>query len=189
MAKRPPVKPPVHVMVDLETLGTSSHAAILSIGAAAFDPWGKGVLDTFVMGVTLDSALKYGRVDASTIEWWFSPSRADARLRLATHAQEDLDNVLFGFSEWVRRVADGAQVNLWGNGATFDNVILSNAYAAVGYDRPWSYSGDRCFRTLKNTSTVKAPKFVGVAHDPLDDTVNQITWLQAIVKRQDLRVL
>lgn len=183
----------MHIMLDLESLGTNSYAAILSVGAVAFDPWSKEVNYSFHMGVTLESALKYGRVDASTLEWWLTnPDLEDARYSLAKLAKEDLDNVLFGFAEWVRSVSNGENARaIWGNGAVFDNVVLSNAYTAVGYDKPWNYRADRCFRTLRALAPrVKPPTIAGgVAHDALYDARLQAMWLQKIVKKLKLEDL
>lgn len=179
-----------HIMLDIETLGTGSHAAVLSIAAVEFDPWAKGDLACFHQGVTFESAMKYGRVDASTLEWWLKPERADARHTLNNLAKEDLDNVLFAFGEWVGLLQpDKASVRMWGNGATFDNVVVGNAYAAVGYDKPWGFHGDRCFRTLKSMAKVKPPAVVGVLHNALDDARLQVAWLQKIVRKLKLEVL
>ena len=180
--------PSAHVMVDLETLGVNPYAPIMSLALVEFDPWGKGSGSEFVAGVTLESALKYGRIDASTLTWWFSAERDVARAAWMDLEQEDLENVLFGVIEWFR-VLNQHGVCVWGNGATFDNVILSSAFTATGYDKPWGYGSDRCFRTLKNLSKVKPPKFEGTEHDPLHDARHQVAWLQKIVKHEGLKVL
>ena len=170
-----------HIMLDIETMGTSSYAAVVSIGAVKFDPNGKevDVTDSFYTPITLSSSMKAGlRIDADTIEWWMG--QGDARERWLAEPKVDLDEALLGFSEWY---GNDDTVPVWGNGATFDNVILSNAYQALGIDRPWSYRADRCFRTIKSIvqPPVKAPKY-GTAHHALDDAIAQAMWLQKIVR-------
>jgi DNA polymerase III epsilon subunit-like protein len=170
-------------MLDTETMGTGSYAAMVSLGAVRFDPNGKSVdiTDSFYTAITLKSSMKAGlRVDADTIEWWLDPERAAARDAFLSVNKVDLDEALLGFSEWY---GDDDTVPVWGNGATFDNVILSNAYQAVGIDRPWGYRADRCFRTIVNIvqPPVKKPPY-GVSHHALDDAIAQALYLQKIVR-------
>jgi exodeoxyribonuclease VIII len=170
-------------MLDIETMGTGSYAAMVSLGAVRFDPNGKSVdvTDSFYTAITLKSSMKVGlRTDADTIEWWLDPKRVDAREAFLSVNKVDLDEALLGFSAWY---GDDDTVPVWGNGATFDNVILSNAYQAVGIDRPWGYKADRCFRTIKSIvqPPVKAPKY-GVSHQALHDAIAQALWLQKIVR-------
>jgi hypothetical protein len=175
-----------HIMLDLETMSTNSYAAVVSIGAVKFDPNEKSVdvSNSFYTGITLASSMKAGlRVDAPTIEWWMEPEQLPARDRwLCVSPQVDLDEALLGFSEWY---GNDDTVPVWGNGATFDNVILSNAYQALGIDRPWSYRADRCFRTIKSIvqPPVKPCKY-GTEHHALDDAIAQALTLQRIVQRR-----
>jgi hypothetical protein len=168
---------------DIETMGTGSYAAPISLGAVKFDPNDKcvDVTQTFYTAITLASSMKAGlRTDAGTIEWWLDAKQAAARERWLVEPKVDLDEALLGFSEWY---GNDDTVPVWGNGATFDNVILSNAYQALGIDRPWGFRADRCFRTIKSIvqPPVKAPKY-GTEHHALDDAIAQALWLQKIVR-------
>jgi hypothetical protein len=177
-----------HVMVDLETMGTGSYAAIISIGAVKFSPNDGpiSIEEPYYTAVTLESSMKAGlRVDAKTIEWWFSADRTAARERWLSEPKVDIDEALLGFSAWY---GEDKTLPVWGNGATFDNVILSNAYLTTGLDKPWGYTADRCFRTFKSAliPAVKGPKVT--AHHALDDAISQAVWLQKIVKKHKLQV-
>ena len=188
-----------HVMLDLETLGTGPTSAVISIGAAAFDPWGKAdsITQTFDQHVNIESAMKYGRVDAGALKFWVLHAPDSARVALRVGQREkavDLDEALIGFTDWLNFAVrpDGAltdSVCVWGDGATFDNVLLRNAYTVTGLDCPWGYRMDRCFRTLKNMSKYKPKTFDGTAHDAADDARHQALWLQKIVKRNKITVL
>jgi hypothetical protein len=62
-------------MIDLETLATSTDAAILTIGAVKFDPFGKDIqepqMESFYVRVDLDSCHDIGlKVNDDTIAWW-----------------------------------------------------------------------------------------------------------------------
>ena len=182
---------PTHVMLDLETMGTGSYAAIIAIGAVKFDPHAYTVgaegAETFYMPVTLESSMKAGfRVDAGTIEWWMKPARTAARERWLAEDKVQLDEALLAFIEWFG--ADDT-MPVWGNGAAFNNVVLSNAYLALGIDKPWGYKADRCFRTFKSAilPAVSAPVY-GTAHHALDDAIIQALWLQKIVNYRSIRV-
>lgn len=172
-----------HVMIDLETMGTGSHAAILSIGAAKFDR-DNGITDTFHVGVALESNRQFGRViDASTVMWWMEPDRAEAREVYLALDKVDLFEALDGFATWFGDESGIAGV--WGNGASFDNVILRNAYEAAQLDCPWTYGLDRCFRTMKTEHPhILAPTRDGVHHSALDDAIYQAAWLLTIWRHE-----
>jgi len=160
----------VNLMVDLETLGNGSNAVILSLGVARFDKY--GIKDSVYLRIDEQSCVNAGlRMDVSTVLWWMKQS--DAARAAFDQPGIQLADALEKFSEWV---PEGACV--WGNGATFDNVILSNAYRAVGMRQPWDFWNDRCYRTVKNLyPEVEAPEFTGAKHNALDDAVHQAKHL------------
>lgn len=137
-------------MLDLETLGNSSDSVIISIGAVKFDPVTKTLHDLFYSRVDPQSCIDAGlKVMGSTILWWFQQSES-ARKEF-TGTLPSLKMALTGFTAWMNKQVIPNEKNhrVWGNGATFDNVILSNAYSAIKMGRPWSYKNDRCYRTIK----------------------------------------
>jgi len=174
-------------MVDLETLGTGPDAAILSIGAVRFDtvnPDDGSLTQGFYQNVSLESALESGAtVDASTIEWWFKQSN-EARSALFEGAVS-LYEALERFTDWLRSQSGGRTIHIWGNGATFDNVLLTRAYERVGLRRPWSYRSDRCYRTLAALfPRVPADEVEGShtkRHNALYDALHQAEHAQKIL--------
>jgi exodeoxyribonuclease VIII len=151
-----------HVMVDLETLGNGSNAAIISIGAVAFD-LDNGLGSEFYMNVDPQSCVDAGmKMDVSTVMWWMQQS--DAARSVFKVKGAPIEVVLSEFKAWYPQAAC-----LWGNGATFDNVILSNAYTAVGLSRPWHFTKDRCYRSLKALRPEVKHDREGVHHHALDD--------------------
>jgi hypothetical protein len=152
-------------MIDLETMGNSSTAAIIAIGAVEFSKDGLG--REFYMPVNLESAVAAGlTMDASTVLWWMGQKAEarDAAIAAGKHGHP-LDYALRELTDWLPE-----RPEVWGNGATFDNVILTNAYKAIGMERPWPYWADRCYRTLKNLyPTAAIPPRAGTHHQALDD--------------------
>lgn len=71
-------------------------------------------------------------------------------------------------------------VRVWGNGSDFDNVILRNAYAAIGSTYPWRYNDNMCYRTIKNLAPDVKMARQGVHHNALDDARSQALHLIAI---------
>lgn len=151
------------IMVDLETMGVDNNAAIVSIGAVQFDPETGEIGSEFYEVIDLSSCVEAGlTLDASTIMWWVGQSEA-ARKALMTPTGT-LSEILEKFTRWLP-----SRPKIWGNGATFDNIILRSAYKALSMDVPWKYYDERCFRTLKKEVPVASVPFKGVHHNALDD--------------------
>ena len=179
-----------HVMIDLETLGTGPNALIISIGAVRFNPLVMDdVSDSFHVGVDLASipANAYGfDIEPGTVGWWLNPERAAGRSALEDVAKADLLSVLDGFALWLHELAFSGDPKIWGNGASFDNVILRNAYEKLGMIAPWQFYNDRCYRTFKNLAPeIKAVR-VGAHHSALDDALTQTAHMQCIVSYLNL---
>lgn len=156
------------VMVDLETLSTRSNAVIISIGAYEFDLKTGELGRKFYVLVDPQSCVDKGMViDVSTIMWWMDQND-EARAEFKKKHYPLLD-CLQAFYEWYPK---GAQ--FWGNGATFDNTILANAYKACGIKQPWLYAGDRCYRTLRALyPNIEADATNGTKHNALADAKYQ----------------
>lgn len=169
----------MHFMIDLETLSLDSNAKIVSIGAVAFD-W-RGIHDDFYVAHLDPDGQGDAVVSTSTLDWWAAQS-PDVRAVL------DLppDNVPFHLGRlagWMLEASRNQEIDgVWGNGASFDNVVLKNLYQRLGYPLPWKYSADRCYRTIKNLAVNDAEpvESEGVEHNALDDARYQARRLIAI---------
>lgn len=167
------------IMLDLETMGNNVNSAIIAIGAVKF--CSKGIVDKFQTIVDLQSCLNIGlEVDGSTIIWWMSQDE-DARLQFSKEGVH-IKQALLLFSEWVGNNDD---TEVWGNGAAFDNTILSNAYRKCGLVKPWKFWNDRCYRTVKNMRPDIKIKRIGVYHCAVDDAESQVEHLLRI--EEDLK--
>lgn len=165
-----------NVMVDIETLGKGNNAVILSIGAVKFDPWGHNVEESFYVAIDPESCQAHGlKLDASTVMWWMQDERSAARTLMVKDKRVNLADALYGFTDWF-----GEDKPVWGNGATFDNVILTSAYSACAIERPWQFWNDKCYRTVKcMASSVKLVR-EGTYHNALDDAISQAKHLQKL---------
>ena len=171
------------IMIDLETLGTTADAAILSIGAVAFDlDAGTLCVDpaaTFYCVLNIDS--QPGRkITSSTLAWWMGqPPAAQA---VFNEDGEHIRSVLYALGNWIVSKGEGAQV--WSNGADFDLPMLAHAYASQEVPLPWAPYAARCYRTYKNLPGARAVKVEreGHHHNALYDAIYQATHLCAIHK-------
>lgn len=171
----------IHTMVDIETLGKSSRALIWSLGAVKFNA--DEILDRFHVGIDPVDAQRYGlELDADTIMWWMHPDRDAARKQQLELGRVDLFAALDGFDIWTKSTPEDERGSCWGNGATFDNVLLKNAYAAARLDYPFSYKQDECYRTMRNRAPDVEFERIGTHHDGLADAESQAVHLQKICK-------
>lgn len=171
--------PLTDVMIDLETLATSSDAAILTIGAVKFDPFGKDITDpemeSFYVKVDLDSCHDIGLVtNDDTIAWWGQQSKEAQEEAFGTegriHIKEALDQ-LYKFCRGCQRV--------WSNGAAFDVPILETAFKRVQKAIPWEYWKVRDCRTAFDLG-INPQRPPVLAHHALQDAWNQAVGIQNV---------
>ena len=181
-----------HIMLDLETLGNNNNAAIVSIGAYYFDTEDPNNGEEYYVLVNPATSVGYGQVmDASSVLWWMDQSE-DARKELVKAGKEglSLSAALLDFSRWyitMTNKSGRSSLPVWGNGATFDNVIMASAYKTTGIDKPWFYRSDYCYRTLANLcQSVRKDEMQGTIHNALDDAKIQAKHLAAILKKLNL---
>lgn len=181
-----------NVMLDLETMGNGPRAAIVGIGAVLFDPLTGKTGAEFECYIDLNDSAQYGEMDASTVLWWMQQGQTARDKLSGKDAKLTLRQALANFSGYLidEVIAKGPQPVVWGNGATFDNVIITSAYQALGAERPWPFWNDRDVRTIVDLGRTLHgfnPKydmpFDGVAHTPLADAKHQARYVSAIYQK------
>ncbi|HHV0250980.1 TPA: 3'-5' exoribonuclease domain-containing protein, partial [Escherichia coli] len=124
-----------HLMIDLETMGKNPDAPIISIGAIFFDPQTGDMGPEFSKTIDLETA--GGVIDRDTIKWWLKQSR-EAQSAIMTD-EIPLDDALLQLREFIDENSGEFFVQVWGNGANFDNTILRRSYERQGIPCPWRY--------------------------------------------------
>lgn len=169
------------IMLDLETLDSRETAVILSIGAVRFDLTSGELGEEFYLVIDPENCQKYGlTVSSSTVAWWMSQDKEAQKV--FTDVSVSLPMALKEFTFYVNEVAESM---VWGNGSTFDNMIMRNAYRACDLLLPWPFRNDLCFRTMKTVfrSLYEESKEEGeVRHNSLDDAKRQAKSLIHIMK-------
>lgn len=177
-------------MIDIETLGNTTTAPIVQVGAVCFEetPTGEyqeiGYYDT---NVYFNSALSYGDVGGDTVEWWLSQSdeARESITKKSNRKTTTLKEALIGLSNFIKQ-AKGDYVNksyefsleYWGH-ATFDIPILNHGYNKTWQQTPFYFRACRDLRTLESLyQTVKGEKYEwterqGTYHCAVDDARHQ----------------
>ncbi|EIS9293814.1 3'-5' exoribonuclease, partial [Escherichia coli] len=171
-----------HLMIDLETMGKNPDAPIISIGAIFFDPQTGDMGPEFSKTIDLETA--GGVIDRDTIKWWLKQSR-EAQSAIMTD-EIPLDDALLQLREFIDENSGEFFVQVWGNGANFDNTILRRSYERQGIPCPWRYCNDRDVRTIVELGKAvdfdarTAIPFEGERHNALDDARYQAKYVSAI---------
>ncbi|MEY6967016.1 3'-5' exoribonuclease [Escherichia coli] len=171
-----------HLMIDLETMGKNPDAPIISIGAIFFDPQTGDMGPEFSKTIDLETA--GGVIDRDTIKWWLKQSR-EAQSAIMTD-EIPLDDALLQLREFIDENSGEFFVQVWGNGANFDNTILRRSYERQGIPCPWRYYNDRDVRTIVELEKAidfdarTAIPFEGERHNALDDARYQAKYVSAI---------
>lgn len=155
------------ITIDLETCALCPTAAVMSIGAVAWDrnnaespffddclPDGTSAI--FNCHVDLRGMFVDGfAFDSRTQQWWAHKSRVAKESLLAADsvdaACEPVDVAvgdLFGWIERVKRMQPAEDVFLWSQGTDFDIAILRNICYRYGMEMPVSYRNFRDHRTF-----------------------------------------
>ena len=177
-----------HLMIDLETMGTNTNAPIVVIGAVFFDPQTGEIGPVFYIVISLTDAMNTGAVpDGGTIEWLLKQS-SEARAAILTD-QVKLKDALSQFRKFINEYSDEKFVQVWGNGATFDNAILRTSYERLDIPCPWRYHNDRDVRTIVELGKTidfdarTVIPFEGVRHNALDDARHQAKYVTATIQK------
>lgn len=165
---------PIHISLDLETLSTSSNAAIVQIGAVTLDG------QEFCEYINPKSSEAAGLdVSVETIQWW---STQDPAIRAQVMGgTTSLATALGKFLKWCQEVGPLDQIHLWSYGGDFDLPILRNAYECFT-EYPFNYRNHHCLRTLSwalGLPYIKPAR----AHNALEDARTQAQLLTMCIKQ------
>lgn len=158
-----------NIMIDLETMGTSCIAGIMSIGAVKFKLTGE-VEALCHIGVDLQSCVNVNmEIDAGTVMWWLKQSKENQDRLLAIKTVDIKTALQKLFNSFVG--LDKYKTCVWSHGSNFDTVILENACKLTGTPIWWKYTNVRDTRTVFDVANYTY-KAIG-KHDALEDAVSQ----------------
>lgn len=176
-----------HVVIDIETLGLGLRPVIIAVGAVALDEHYE-VIGRFYRAIRGDD--QPGRtMDYDTVRWWALKTSPDAREAVFHADAYALRRAVVNFVDWVMPDPDlmsCANVQFWGKGPEFDNVIWRDAIAC--YDdsdflsKVWTYRNNQSLRTVELMVkslglTIVAPD-TGIEHHALCDAEWEAKYLR-----------
>lgn len=173
-------------MLDLETLGTDSNSVITTISAVQFNLGTGEIGSEFQVAVDWQEQLDNGAVvNMETIRFWLSQSK-EAISQMLIDEPLSVESACQKFDEWVHNIniTEPQESSLWGNGATFDNVILRNLYQRHNLIFPFPFWADKDVRTLVQLSgvNIREIEFKGIKHYGIDDCKHQIKYCHTCFK-------
>ena len=174
-----------HVMLDIETLSANSNGVVTTISAVQFDLLTGEIGRSFEIALNIKEQVDCGGIiDIPTVTWWFSQDIAaiTAMLRLQ---KVDVALGLLQLNNWFSSLGIPVKdIKLWGNGVSFDNVMVRNLYKRHEIDFILPYWCDNDVRTLVTLGNINTRdfKFEGIKHYGIDDCKHQINYCVAAYK-------
>ena len=175
-----------HFMLDIETLGQSPSAPVVSIGVIAFRPGGE-VQWEMLWVLDPDDQLER-KADFDTIRWWMT-RKPEAAAHWVNPEERFSTSVVLG---WLKGNATSSanltwdQAIWWGNSPNFDETIMTGLYREFSITPPWKFREWCDVRTirefLKDKSFPENPNL----HNPLADCRAQIELVERFYKEQGL---
>ena len=160
-----------HLVIDLETLGTSVDSAILQIGAVGFSLFHEETCH-FNEVISLQSNLLSDRtVNESTLKWHINQNNKNFLELLNCENALTLYAALSNLEYFMIDKFNCDEVFVWGNGPDFDNAILADAFSEFSLNLPWDFRNNRCYRTLKHLCPSSGERKMNKEHDALKDAI------------------
>lgn len=182
----------MYITFDLETLGNTSNAPIVQIGAVVFDIDGNIVNEISLKCDVETIPPNRFNTDYSTIKWWLQQMVNNKNLIEVFKGELDFYDMISQFSDWVKTMMKiHKDLTFWSH-ATFDPPILNNNFKNMGIKNPIPFRSQRDIRTLTHIAGHIDVKGVrGDAHNALDDAIFQAKYISKglrVIKDKGLQV-
>lgn len=166
-------------MLDLETLGVTNDAVILTLGAVKFDPHSANEPHSpLYFAIDITEQQDKGRIiDPGTVEWWGRQSQEAQDAALGEDNRISMTEAINQLNKFMVGVTD-----IYCQGPTFDICMLENFYAMVGKSVPWQFWQIRDSRTIFKLVGYDSKKNNVAAHNALADAYSQAIGVQDVVK-------
>lgn len=171
-----------HVSFDLETLGNTSFAPIVQIGACKFDDDGNIDRSFYKATVDIKDFDNYSAfiVDYSTIKWWLNQAKEAQNSVFNDKNAVPLKVALMEFLGWIGGKNKIKRYQYWSH-ATFDPPILERTLKVTGLIKI-PFRNFRDIRTLQSLTKSFDIKRTGVHHDALHDAIYQAEYISKQLK-------
>jgi hypothetical protein len=168
----------VHIMCDIETLGTRPGAVVLSAALVRFSD---EAYCTVNISVPEQQALGL-EIDPETHAWW--GGQDPVAWQNATQNPVPLLAALQYLDAWITWARGDGDALVWCHGATFDCPILGELYRRAGMEAPWKFWDIRDTRTLYDLAGVNVKDYaVPPPHIALNDAIGQTRAANEALRR------
>lgn len=112
------------LMIDIETLGTGSNAAVVQLAAAWFERGDPNTQGEFSIYMKPTAGTE---TDIDTVFWWLEQDY-EARLRLLDGVKDAVYDTVayYKFTQWVGRIPEESDTLIWCQGMDFDIPLVRN---------------------------------------------------------------
>lgn len=172
-----------HLMIDIETLGTSDCSHILSIGAVVFDA--HNIFERFYECLAVGDQKR--DISIETVYWWMR------RCEAFPHPREGVGScyLTVALSRLRDFITRSKPEYIWSK-HYFDVAVLTNAFRQVfNCLPPWTYRQVQDYSSVVNfmaqathTDRNADPTNESNTHNALEDAENQARNLMALMRRE-----
>lgn len=169
-----PKFPPIHLMLDFETLSLQPNAMVLSAGICEIWPEEEGNRKHAYWEFALTPQTAR-HIDPETVAWWM-----EQEIKPPMNGTDGFWRIF----EWLRAVEVSREIILWANGTDFDITVLKDIAYENHQILPFKYSNVRDFRTMRKCFPLpkdKEPATI-TKHNALEDALWQARYLEALVE-------
>lgn len=135
----------MHIMIDIEAMGSAPDGIILSIGAYAFDFVDPAYWQGFYSVVDPNQGRTAGYKESL---FWIQQPEAIRNTLFGDVPKVVLKEALNELGYFIR-LHSTKSTKIWANGIQFDLAMLRHAYIAEFSECPWKYGQETDMRTLR----------------------------------------
>lgn len=182
----------MHLMIDIETIGTAASTVVLSVGVCSFNK--EGVHAKKEWTLDMQEQIKLGRTfDQDTLFWWMkqkdeAKKAFDPKLPKIALKEFFAEFEAFIDEELAKQKEKRDELKPWGNCSMFDLTIIEDLYRNQGAGKdaiPWKFWNVFSYRTFNHLTKAKdLVKREGIYHNAADDAEYQAKCVIAFWKKQ-----
>lgn len=167
-----------HIMLDLETLGTSYNSVVTQVALIEFDIHKQfdinEDINVYSANIDIQEQINNGSViDGDTIKWWLNNNPEVLKSTLID--TKSINEVTNDITQFINNLCDKRDLNIWSH-ASFDIPILNNLLK-IGNQPSVYYRSVRDLRTIN--MLVDPDMKLGYPrndHNAIKDCLNQIEY-------------
>ena len=179
-----------HLMIDIETLGTTPGSIILSIGALRFDPVTGATGEDFYRQINPSLSEIYGfTASVDTMLWWMDQAPSAQAEAFGGQVDDPKHNPLIALRDFRDFVLCGLSASVWSHGCMDIVLIEAACRKHHGVDIPWGFRQVRDTRTVYDLADIDMRSFAlptDLHHHPVSDCRVQVRALHAAYKKLGL---